>query len=379
MSIVSSSDDLRPFERAMEFVLKGLPEHERRAGHRLPTTRELSSKIKVSPATVRNVYKHLADQGILSMGVGSGTFWVKPPQFQKRELVIGMNMKRFPDSHDFKSWSYRIYGGMLRAIFEHQIPLKLQLADPTENDRLLEDPSKLDQVLTGLDGFILVPLAGCDRLEAHLLKRNIPHVSLNPYRINATANFVSPDYYGASYALGRTLAQTGRKRVMAFLSPGDDTSISVQLRLAGFLAGLHSVDRPPEFRKLIIAEGQKLTAASAFKSFVSKKRWWPDAVYAAGDEMASAVWDVAEEAGVSVPDELSLIGGSGVLTGKPGERPLTSMLQPLERVGEDLIAVLEKMLLGGLTSVPGIYHPMRFACGTSTREIENSHLCLEGD
>jgi len=176
--------------------------------------------------------------------------------------------------------------------------------------------------------------------------------------------------------LGRAFALAGRKRVLALFSPGDDVSVSVQLRLAGAAAGLNSVANAPELRKIIIEDGLKESGAKAFKQLISKDRWRPDAVYAAGDESASGVWEAALQAGISVPQELSVVGGSGVQANRPGELPLTAMIQPLEQMGEELIGVLERWLLRKQGSQPGIYLPMRFSCGTSTTEAENQFLRL---
>jgi len=187
-------------------------------------------------------------------------------------------------------------------------------------------------------------------------------------------NFVSPDYYTASFRLGEALACAGRRRILVFLAPDIRHSVSCELRVAGICAGLQASGEPVEIRTLSIRAGIREEAARAFQTFIEESRWTPDAVYAAGDQMAFGVLDEAQRAGLSVPGALSIVGGSGTLFGNADYPSITAMIQPLERIGEEVIAMLQRILCEKTPVQPGRYLPMEFGIGSTTRPEENALL-----
>lgn len=60
----------------------------------------------------------------------------------------------------------------------------------------------------------------------------------------------------------------------------------------------------------------------------------PTAIFAAGDEMAVTTIDVAQELGLRVPEDLSIIGFDDSPIAAFAKVPLTTVSQPLSRVGE---------------------------------------------
>ncbi len=367
---------LRPLERVLAYLESNMPTADRRSGVKIPTTRELSRLVNVSSGTVRKAYQHLAQQGLIQTEVGSGTFWTpaaEQPSPGVRTDLIGLNVPRLPSGQHEHSWSYRIYGGMLNALIQSGERLLLQPLDLAHNTAALDSPKRLDEILNGLGGFISFPTPSVPRLDQILRERSIPHITLNPICATSTTRFASPAYFDASRLAGRAFARAGRQRTMIFLSPGTEISTSCQLRLSGFVSGLHLDGGHPDFRRLIAPEGTYSTAKKTFEAFL-KEGWIPDAVYTAGDEMAHAVIDVAKERGISIPEEMSVIGGSGTHRSPMSGHLLTAMMQPLETLGEELINLLLQARRYPHQEVPGKNLPMKFTVGTTTLPQENATL-----
>jgi len=366
---------LRPLDRVLSYLELEIPAEQKRKGNRLPTTREVSQLIGVSPATVRNAYQVMADRGLIQTGVGSGSFWTHTAETQTNgEIIIGINALTLPSGQKAESWSYRIFGGLLRAAFEGGQPPRIQAVPVTQEGELVTDKTELNRLLSGLDGFILIPFYSNAELDRQLSQRAIPHVSLNPLSVSSTSRFVAPDYFQASRRVGQAFAESGRQRTLLFLSPGTERSVSCQLRLAGFLSGLHAGEQTPEFRKLIAPQGDFATSRQIFADFLDQG-WIPDAVCTAGDDMALAALEVAAERGILAPEEMSVVGGSGVASDTSSQKPsLTAMVQPLEMVGEELIRMLKKVRQNPEAEISGIYLPMDFSIRESTRPSENAIL-----
>lgn len=71
----------------------------------------------------------------------------------------------------------------------------------------------------------------------------------------------------------------------------------------------------------------------------------PTAIFAASDEMAVATIDVALELGLRVPEDLSVIGFDDSPIAAFAKVPLTTVWQPLSRVGELAVEVLHKQIM----------------------------------
>lgn len=61
-------------EQLEDHLLEQLRAQHWRAGHRLPTERELSASSGLGRASVRRVLRHLKERGLISQTVGSGTY-----------------------------------------------------------------------------------------------------------------------------------------------------------------------------------------------------------------------------------------------------------------------------------------------------------------
>jgi GntR family transcriptional regulator len=58
------------------------------AGEAVPSVRELALRLRVNPATVSRAYQRLAEQGLLEVRRGEGTFVPKtPPQRSRTEIL----------------------------------------------------------------------------------------------------------------------------------------------------------------------------------------------------------------------------------------------------------------------------------------------------
>lgn len=366
---------LRPLDRVFTYLEREIPGESKRAGVKLPTTREVSRHILVSPATVRNAYQQLAARGLVKMEVGSGSFWTASAGGGgSSELVIGINLNSTPVREHSNTYTYRIFGGLLHGVFHSGRSVRLEPVPIAPKQAAAMGEAALAKRLEGLDGFILIPYFSNQLLDRMLNDLALPHVSLNPLSVSDTAGFVSPDYLGANRRVGRAFVAAGRKRVLLFLAPGTERSVSCQLRLAGFLSGLHAGEVAPECRKLVVETGSLEQARRAFSRFLDGG-WVPDAVCTAGDDMALAVLKVAEERGIQVPHEMSVVGGNGLAVGIHGKNSsLTTMVQPLERVGEELMRLLQRQRERPETPVPGVVLPMDFWIGKTTLAAENRVL-----
>lgn len=60
----------------------------------------------------------------------------------------------------------------------------------------------------------------------------------------------------------------------------------------------------------------------------------PDAIIASNDAMAAGMYDAFARRGIRVPEQISLVGFDGTALAEQLDPPLTTIAQPLERMGE---------------------------------------------
>jgi len=83
---------------------------------------------------------------------------------------------------------------------------------------------------------------------------------------------------------------------------------------------------------------------------------WPTAIMAANDYCAAGIIRGLAEAGVSVPEDISVVGFDDVLSSRYTTPPLTTMSVPIRRVGEETIRLLVSRVTGIDLSPPSHHH-----------------------
>jgi LacI family transcriptional regulator len=142
-------------------------------------------------------------------------------------------------------------------------------------------------------------------------------------------SIVTQDRHGGLLA-GRHLAELGHKRV-GFIS-GPVTFRSSHERRGGFEEGLaeHGVILSPEY----VAEGaytfeSGLEGAARLLALPNR----PTAIFAGNDEMAAGVLHAARKAGLSAPEDLSVIGFDDFQIASRVWPPLTTVRAPTREIG----------------------------------------------
>ena len=160
-----------------------------------------------------------------------------------------------------------------------------------------------------VDGVIMLPPVSENPEVTKALDRiGVPHVhfaselSTDPWRLVVT------NYGPAVTDMTNHLVSLGHTRIGFISGPKD--SISSRKRQQAFVEALHrhGLDLPSS----LIVEGAftyESGVNAAHQLLTVKNR--PTAVFAANDEMAFGVMNVANELGIKVPDDLSVVGFDG--------------------------------------------------------------------
>ncbi len=369
-----NSSSRKPSEKVRQFLVKKGNIGELTPGTRLPTAEELAALLNVSAGTVKNVYRALSQEGRVKTQVGVGSFWMESPGTAPKSYRIGFVMvgNGLPVSDDWwtrNRWSGDIFGGILKRKLECGLNLSLELCEARENQ----------QEEGGFDAMIDLTLRpnrpesnnGDGRIE----RGRLPLVvHLNPPYDQACVNFVSPDYFVCSRVLGEAWRQTGRRRILYVTTGPLDNSVSSRVRYSGLLCGLGEAIGEGVEVKIFHARNSGVDGGMGIAGMMEETGWIPDAVYCGGDILARGVVQALSARGLSIPDEVSVVGGCKTESVSADLLPMTSMAHPLRNVGSALLDMVLLRLERGGQDVPGVIQPVPFSIGMTTRAEENEIL-----
>ena len=212
-----------------------------------------------------------------------------------------------------------------------------------------ESPAAADIVRfvaqTRVDGVVLTaPIGDRREITDALNARRTPFVQISPGITDARWTSVGPDDFAGSRALTEHLLGLGHERI-AFIM-GDPRHGATEQRLNGHTQSLsdHGIDVDPT----LIAPGRfdfESGKSAAQRLFALRER--PTAIIASNDDMAAGVIVAAREAGIALPEGLSVAGFDDSPTASHTWPPLTTVRQPTADIASHAAVLLLEWIRGG--------------------------------
>lgn len=191
----------------------------------------------------------------------------------------------------------------------------------------------------------------------------IPVVAVDPHTGRADLPTVESDSFGGALAATRHLIELGHRRI-GFLAGRPDLR-SAGLRDAGYRRALADAGIPLDPSLIGIGRYElEATRESARVMLSGDSR--PTAVFAANDLSAIAVIDVAHQLGLRVPADLSVVGFDDVPEATRRALPLTTIQQPMRRLGAVAADMVFTLLSGGEIDEMNVILPTRLVVRATT-------------
>ena len=343
-------------------------------GGRLPTMEQIAGHLGVSASTVRGIVRQYRRKGVLETRKGRGT--TLRPEGKRRPVVIGVNFPPAPASVPHRlDWQERIYLGASRKAAQSGEPISLlpvtQAA--TEAGEGLLEP--LIKAAAWVDLLLLFPrsIAAPDllRVEEAYEREGKAVIHINPPSLYATTNFVSAGFFDAAFRIGQAWYASGRRRILFLVHHWFSHSVSARLYLAGLSCGVRrDEDACVSFRVHPCPSILRRSGEEAARQLLAGPEPLPDAIFCFGDLLAEGCLSTLKEAGVAIPEEISLVGGTGLAPEEGAAPRLCSILQPMEAIGEAAMGLLLTRLHHGNAPVPGQVLPCGISPGDTLRPAE---------
>lgn len=196
-------------------------------------------------------------------------------------------------------------------------------------------------VSQGASGVIFVSGLHADAHASHdqyreLAARGIPQAFVNGFAEDVEGIFVATDDMAAIEASVRHLVSLGHERIG--LTIGPDRFVPSQRKIAGFRAALHQqlgiTDADPHIASsLYTMEGGHAAAAGLIATGHT-------GLVCGSDLMALGAIRAARSVGLSVPDDISVVGYDDSLMVAFIDPPLTTIRQPVSELSAAVVATL---------------------------------------
>lgn len=195
------------------------------------------------------------------------------------------------------------------------------------------DPLRVKQEINGLlgalkpDGVILTPPSSDDELVLEMLRKSgTPFVRLGPERDLPGGLRIQLDDSGAAEKMTGRLIELGHRRI-GFVT-GDPLWSSSRARHEGYLAAMAAAGLEIEPGWVQVGSYTYQSGQQAARTLLALAEP-PTAIFASSDDMALGCLAAADDAGLSVPADVSIVGfddGTGARYSRPS---LTTVRQPL--------------------------------------------------
>ena len=219
-----------------------------------------------------------------------------------------------------------------------------------------------DQVMSGrADGIIL--LTGALPPAYAEGKRAIPPLVAVLERLpDYDAPVVRIDHRAASAEVTKHLIDLGHRRI-AHIS-GSKAAVSTEHRLAGYKDALSAAGIPFEEELVVQGSFSMQSGADAMEKLLALEEP-PTGVFAGNDEMAFGAVKTARAHGLSVPEDLSMVGFDDQTTAAFYNPPLTTIHTPCREIGRQAMQELVEQIAGREVT-PEIVLPTKLVVRDST-------------
>jgi len=332
---------------------------------RTVTIQDVARKSKVSVSTVSRVLNGKLDVAsetqdrILTVieDLGYTTNLAARSMRSRKKNLVGLIM---PDiAYPF---AIEVMKGVNQAIAESEFDLLVYTTGDVRKSGRASHEQKYVSLLTNSisDGVIIVaPVAGEFNIDA-------PIVSIDPLASNPNYPAVHATNYQGSLEAMDYLIGLGHKRI-GYIS-GRAELESSNRRLMGYQDGLKKAGIKYDEQLIAAGDYTTETGVSGARQLLALKDP-PTVIFASNDQMAIGVFQVAEELGLRIPNDLSVIGFDNITESK--YMGLTTVDQFISEMGYVATQMLIKIINGIALEDQTYQMQTRLIIRNSCREVVN--------
>ena len=227
----------------------------------------------------------------------------------------------------------RLLRGVSAELSARRLQLVLLMPQSSEEERRLEHYLTAGHV----DGALLASLHGNDALPDALAHRGVPVVVGGRPPSGGAVSYVDVDNVEGARTAVAHLLETGRHVVATIAGPAD-MAAGVD-RLRGYRQAIEEAGRSRDAGLEVAGDFTQAGGMDAMRRLLAANPAI-DGVFAASDLMAAGAIQALRAAGRRVPEDVAIVGFDDSSIASTSEPPLTSVRQPIEEMGREMVRLL---------------------------------------
>ncbi|SDL02192.1 GntR family transcriptional regulator, arabinose operon transcriptional repressor [Paenibacillus sp. OK060] len=338
-------------------------------GEQIPTESALQDSYNVSRQTVRKAILELSNEGFLRSEKGSGTYVSN----LYRSRTGGKTMKKTIGVITTYISDY-IFPSIIRGIEGRLNEDNYSLLLASTNNDVEQEKKALEMMLSyGVDGLIVEPTKSnlYNPNIAYYLsfkEQDVPFTMINAFYEELEVPFFCLDDVQSSYLATRELIAKGHSQI-GIIAKMDD--LQGKYRMKGYIKALGEAKLRfhPE-QVLSFDTASKPDLSTNLEVFLEENRDAQTSLVCYNDEVGLEVVHACRKLGISIPDELSIIGQDNSYIAKNANIKLTTLTHPQEQMGRDAADWVIKKLQGKKDLPTNTYYQPVLVEGETVKEIE---------
>jgi GntR family transcriptional regulator, arabinose operon transcriptional repressor len=343
--------DIPKYEMVKNYIKHLLMDGTVSYGEKLPSEYELIAKFNVSRHTIRKAFAELSNTGYIYKKQGKGTFSSYKHNEKPKQIIAVLST--FISSFVFPS----IIAGIEEILSDEGYMMLLSNTNNTKE--------KEAQFLTNILGYNVVGMIvepaksaiGNPNLKLfnEIHKGNIKTVFINSVYEDFSSPYVLLDDIKGGFIVTEYLIQLGHRKIACIMKTDDKQGID---RSNGMVSAMqkYNVSPMPEFIGSYDTHSM-YEAPYILAQSLMRKSDRPTAVFCYNDQCALMVIQAIHDSGLSVPNDISVVGYDDSLELVQGNMKLTTVSHPKKEMGKQAAKFLVEMLNGRLDFPQKIFQP----------------------
>ena len=334
-------------------------------GSLLPTEQTLASQYDVNRSTLRKAMQMLADEGLIEKCAGKGTVVLSSSATapESAQVTTNKNIGFFlPKGNIITEPFYASLFNLLERDFQSN-GCSLIYTTLDESDSIAD---KI--VALGISGIVFVSNVAQKHME-YAVSHKIPAVLVNSVS-DQLPSILSDNRRGA-YLAGRYLIEQGHTDVA--LLAGIRSYVSNQARMAGVLQAFREEGIEIPANRILESDSWLYGAAESicYDYFSTHRDDHPTALFAFNDRLATGAINAIKKVGLSVPEEVSVIGYDNLGYYNLVSPRITSIETHIEAIAESTVMHMLWQLSSGNCLPVKVLTPVEVAHGDTVRDLRS--------
>ena len=288
--------------------------------------------IQISPETRQKVIDAATELGYVPDATAQALA-------SRRAKAIGLVMTRSPHHIASDTFLPQIMSGMMEVVRNHKLRMLFEYVEEEHQDYAYLELARAKHI----DGMILLTPRLDDRGLKMLEEMDVPTVLMGDIE-GSNLYSVDVDNWAAAQQAVEYLLELGHKRI-ACITHAPFTYTASPERVQGYKNALVQAGIRPDEGLIRYADFTPESGYTQMRSLLSSKKKFT-AVFVASDNVAMGAKAALREAGMQIPEDISLVGFDDIPWSQYADPPLTTVHLQAQELARRACLVLMDLLKG---------------------------------